>query len=214
MQVLTRRAIFLLCFFLINFLCANSQALASTQIISFKGYLGKDELSKAKPILSEIAKSQNTTPVDVYIQIVKSGGAGVVCNSMNEADVKAFYQQSWVMVSSDGGIGSRHPRGTGTFTRVLGKFVRENNWLSLEEAVKKMSSMPAARLGLKDRGLIKKGMKADLILIDSKEVTDNATFASPQTFSTGIRSVFVNGVQVWDGSKSTGSLPGDILKRQ
>lgn len=98
--------------------------------------------------LEQIASSQNTTPVDVYIQIVKDGGAGVVCNSMNEADVKAFYLQPWVMVASDGGIGSRHPRGTGTFTRVLGRFVRENKWFSLEEAVRKMSAMPAARLGL------------------------------------------------------------------
>ncbi len=116
--------------------------------------------------LEQIAATKNTTPVDIYIQIVKDGGASVVCNSMNEADVKAFYQQPWVMVASDGGIGSRHPRGTGTFTRVLGRFVRENKWFSLEEAIRKMSAMPAARLRLKDRGLIKKGMKADLVLFD------------------------------------------------
>ncbi len=164
--------------------------------------------------MAEIAASKNVSPVDLYIEIVKNGGASVVCNSMSEDDVKEFYTRPWVMVSSDGGIGSGHPRGTGTFTRVLSKFVRDNKWLSLEEGVKKMSSMPAARLGLKDRGLIKKGMKADLVLFDPKVVTDNATFATPQTFSTGVRSVFVNGVQVWDGSKSTGSLPGLILRKQ
>lgn len=163
--------------------------------------------------LEQIAASQNTSPVDVYMQIVKDGGAGVVCNSMNEDDVKAFYLQPWVMVSSDGGIGSRHPRGTGTFTRVLGRFARENKWFSLEEAIRKMSAMPAARLGLKDRGMIKKGMKADLVLFDPKTVIDRATFAEPQLFSEGIKTVFVNGVKVWDGGASTGKLPGSILKK-
>lgn len=163
--------------------------------------------------LEQIAASQNRSPVDIYIQIVKDGGAGVVCNSMNEADVKAFYQQPWVMVSSDGGIGSRHPRGTGTFTRVLGRFVRENNWFSLEEAVRKMSSMPASRLRLKDRGLIKKGMKADLVLFDKDKVIDKATFAEPQTFSEGIKSVYVNGTRVWSDGKITGVTPGYILRR-
>lgn len=164
--------------------------------------------------LEEIAKSQNTSPVDVYIQIVKDGGAGVVCNSMNEADVKAFYQQSWAMVSSDGGIGSRHPRGTGTFPRVLSRFVRENNWFSLEEAVRKMSAFPANRLGLKDRGAIKKGMKADLVLFDKDKVIDRATFAEPQNLSEGIEIVFVNGVKVWENGKTTGNLPGEILRKR
>jgi N-acyl-D-amino-acid deacylase len=164
--------------------------------------------------LEEIAKSQNTSPVDVYIQIVKDGGAGVVCNSMNEADVKNFYLQPWSMVSSDGGIGSRHPRGTGTFTRVLSRFVRENRWFSLEEAVRKMSAFPAQRLGLKDRGFIKKGMKADLVLFDKDKVSDRATFAAPQTLSEGIEIVFVGGVKVWENGAPTGNLPGEILRRR
>lgn len=164
--------------------------------------------------LAEIAAMKGTSPVDIYIQIVKDGGAGVVCNSMNEADVKAFYQQPWVMVASDGGIGSRHPRGTGTFTRVLGRFARENKWFSIEEAVRKMTSMPGARLRLKDRGLIKKGMRADLVLFDAAKVIDRATFTQPQTLSDGIRMVFVNGMEVWDGSKVTGSLPGQILRHR
>lgn len=164
--------------------------------------------------MAEISASKNISPIDLYIEIVKNGGASVVCNSMNEDDVKAFYTRPWVMVSSDGGIGSRHPRGTGTFTRVLAKFVRENKWFGIEEAVKKMAAMPADRLSIKDRGRIKKGMKADLVLFDSKEVTDMATFAAPQTLSTGIRSVFVNGVQVWDGGKVLGATPGSILRKQ
>ncbi len=164
--------------------------------------------------LEQIAAAQKTTPADVYIQIVKDGGAGVVCNSMNEADVKAFYTQPWVMVSSDGGIGSRHPRGTETFTRVLGRFVRENKWSSLEEAVRKMSAMPAARLNLKDRGLIKKGMRADLVLFDPATIIDRATFAEPLLFSEGIKTVFVNGARVWENGKVTGTMPGLILRRR
>lgn len=162
--------------------------------------------------LEEIAKMQNVSPVDVYIQIVKDGGAGVVCNSMNEADVKNFYQKSWVMVSSDGGIGGRHPRGTGTFPRVLGRFVRENKWLSLEEAIRKMSAFPAQRLGLKDRGMIKKGMKADLVLLNKDKVIDRNTFTQPETLSDGIEIVFVNGEKVWENGKVTGKLPGNILR--
>ena len=152
------------------------------------------------------------TPVSTYIEIVKKGGAGVIGYGMNEADVKEFYQTPWVMVSSDGGIGSRHPRGTGTFTRVLGRFVRENKWLTIETAIRKMSAMPAARLGLKDRGLIKKGMKADLVLFDPNTVLDKATFVEPQQFSEGVRTVFVNGVKVWDSGKVTRILPGSLLK--
>lgn len=163
--------------------------------------------------LEEIAKSQNVSPVDVYIQIVKDGGAGVVCNSMNETDIKNFYQRPWIMVSSDGGIGGRHPRGTGTFPRVLGRFVRENKWLSLEEAIRKMSAFPAQRLGLKNRGLIKKGMIADLVLLDKDKVLDRNTFTQPETLSDGIETVFVNGEKVWENGKVTGKLPGMILKK-
>ena len=164
--------------------------------------------------MSDIASSKNISPVDLYIEIVKNGGAAVVCNSMNEGDVKAFYTQPWVMVSSDGGIGSRHPRGAGTFTRVLSKFVRDEKWFGLEEAVRKMSSMPAARLGLKDRGLVKKGMKADLVLFDPAAVADRSTFAEPANLSEGVKAVFVNGSKVWENGKTTGHHPGVVLRRK
>lgn len=163
--------------------------------------------------LDELAKSQNTTAVDVYMKIVKDGGASVVCNSMSETDVKNFYQRSWVMVSSDGGIGGRHPRGTGTFPRVLGKFVRENGWITLEDAVRKMSAAPAQRLGLKDRGFIKKGMYADLVLFDREKVIDRATFADPRGLADGISMVFVNGRKVYENGKVTGELPGAVLRK-
>ena len=176
-----------------------------TSCREFPAYEGKT--------LEQAAALAGKTPVETYIEIVKKGGAGVIGYGMTERDVKAFYQTPWVMVSSDGGIGSRHPRGTGTFTRVLGRFVRDDKWLTLEEAVRKMSHAPAARLGLKDRGLIKKGMKADLVLFDPNTVVDRATFTEPQLFSAGVWTVYVNGVQVWDGSKTLGVYPGKVLRR-
>ena len=163
--------------------------------------------------LEQAAAIAAKSPVETYIEIVKRGGAGVIGHGMKESDVKAFYQTPWVMVSSDGGIGSRHPRGTGTFTRVLGRLVREEKWLTLEEAVRKMTSAPATRLGLKDRGTIARGMKADLVLFDPNTVIDRATFIEPQILSIGVRSVFTNGVQVWDGEKVTGKMAGTILRK-
>ena len=131
---------------------------------------------------------------------------------MKESDIRIFYQQPWVMVSSDGGIGSRHPRGAGTFPRVLGRFTREKHWLALPEAVRKMTSLPAWRLGLKDRGLIRPGFKADIVLFDPARVIDRATFQQPQLVSDGISRVFVNGVEVWQEGKSTGKRPGRALR--
>jgi N-acyl-D-amino-acid deacylase len=163
--------------------------------------------------LEQAAAIAGKTAIETYIEIVKKGGAGVIGYGMNELDVKAFYKTPWVMVSSDGGIGSRHPRGTGTFPRVVGRYVRESKWLSLEEAVRKASAMPAARLGLKDRGMIKKGMRADLVLFDAASIIDNATFTEPQKLSSGIKAVFVNGVKVWNGESVTNATPGMILRR-
>lgn len=163
--------------------------------------------------LEEIARSTKITEVASYQQIVRDGGASIVCSSMNEADVRAFYRQRWVMVSSDGGIGSRHPRGAGTFTKVLGRFVREQRWFSLEEAVRKMTSLPAATLGLKDRGLIRIGMKADLVIFDPRRVADRSTFKEPELISEGVSRVFVNGEPVWINGETTGGLPGMVIRR-
>jgi N-acyl-D-amino-acid deacylase len=163
--------------------------------------------------LEEISRERKVSPVDVYIQIVKDGGAGVVCRSMKDADIKIFYRQPWVMVASDGQAGGRHPRGAGTFTRVLGRFVRERQWLTLEEAVRKMTSSPALRLGLNDRGLIRDGMKADLVIFDPKRVIDRSTFKEPLLLSEGIERVLVNGETVFESGKATGRLPGVVIRK-
>lgn len=163
--------------------------------------------------LEEIARSKGITPVQLYMQIVKEGGAGVIGKTMIEDDIRTFYQQPWVMVSSDGGIGMRHPRGAGTYPRVLGRLVREKRWLSLPEAIRKMTSLPACRLKLKDRGVIRKGMKADLVLFNPANVIDHSTFPEPHKLSEGIEKVFVNGVLVWDAGQPTGQRPGRVLTR-
>ena len=107
------------------------------------------------------------TPVEQFIRIVKDGGASVVCTSMIDADIRAFYRRPWVMVASDGGIGERHPRGAGTFPRVLGRYVREQQWLTLPEAIRKMTSAPAGALRLDGRGRIEPGAIADRRAVQS-----------------------------------------------
>lgn len=182
----------------------GGQNVLITSCSSHRDYEGKT--------LEQIAKAAGETAVDVYMRIVRDGGAGVVCKSMIEADIKAFYQQPWVMVASDGGIGMRHPRGAGTFPRVLGLYVRERKWLTLEEAIRKMSSFPADRLGLKDRGLIKTGMKADIVIFDPEKVIDRSTMTQPGLEPVGIKYVLVNGKTVVDEGKVAGAS-GEALRQ-
>jgi N-acyl-D-amino-acid deacylase len=163
--------------------------------------------------LEEIAKAEGVTPVALFSKIVKDGGADVIGHSMKTEDVEIFYKQPWVMVASDGGIASDHPRGAGTFPRVLGRFVRERRLITLEEAIRKMTSLPASRMKLSDRGRIAPGMKADLVLFDPKTVIDRSTFEDPRRLSAGIELVVVNGEAVWSGGKPTGAHPGRALKR-
>jgi N-acyl-D-amino-acid deacylase len=162
--------------------------------------------------MDEISKQEQISPVELYMKIVREGGAGVVCHSMKEPDIKTFYTQPWVMVSSDGGIGSRHPRGAGTYPRVLGHYVRELRWLSLPEAIRKMTSLPAQRFKLSDRGLLKAGFKADVVLFDPRQIIDRATFKDPQLLSDGVKRVFVNGKEVWVDGRATGNRPGEALR--
>ena len=162
--------------------------------------------------MEEISKREGITPVELYMKIVRDGGAGIVCHSMKPDDIKTFYQQPWVMVSSDGGIGSRHPRGAGSYPRVLGQYVRESRWLTLPEAIRKMTSFPARRFKLNDRGLIRRGYKADLVVFDPNKIIDRATFPEPHLTAEGVQRVFVNGVEVWADGRVTGDRPGKALR--
>jgi N-acyl-D-amino-acid deacylase len=178
----------------------------------------KPNPSYAGHSLAELAKSDKLSPVEMFIRIIREGDAAnteaeVIGHSMIESDIKAFYQQPWVMVASDGGIGSAHPRGAGTFPRVLGLFVREKHWLTLPEAIRKMTSLPAKRLNWTDRGVLREGAYADLVLFDPATVLDRSTFAKPQELPIGIEKVFVNGILVWSDNKPTGATPGQVLTR-
>ena len=182
--------------------------LAITEFSPNKSYEGHS--------LPELAKTYHLSDVDMYIRLIREGDnagheASVIAQAMIESDLKAFYQQPWVMVASNGGISSAHPRGAGTFPRVLGVFVREKHWLTLPEAVRKMTTLPAKRLNWKDRGVIREGAFADLVLFNPDTVIDRATYASPFKLCTGIEKVFVNGVLTWDTGKPTGARPGLFL---
>ncbi len=163
--------------------------------------------------LDEAARGEGISDVEAYIRFAKDDDSGMIGHAMIEDDLRVFYRQPWVMVASDGGIGNNHPRGAGTFPRVLGRYVRDQRWLTLPDAVHKMTAMPAARMGLKDRGLLKPGMKADLVLFDPATVTDNSTFENPRALSTDIATVWVNGVVVWNGRAPGAATPGRVLAR-
>jgi len=176
----------------------------------------KPDPAYAHHTLADLAKAANLSHVDMFIRLVREGDAAsteatVMVQSMVESDIKAFYQQPWVMVASDGGIDSAHPRGAGTFPRVLGLYVRQEHWLTLPEAIRKMTSLPAQRLGWKDRGVIREGAFADLVLFNPETVIDRSTFSDPTALPTGIEKVFVNGVLVWEDGKPTSARPGLFL---
>jgi N-acyl-D-amino-acid deacylase len=139
--------------------------------------------------------------------------ASIVARGMSEADVEALIRWPFASICSDGASTGLHPRGFGSFPRVLGTYVREKKLLSLEEAVRKMTSLPAHSLGLRDRGAIRTGYFADLVLFDPETVADRATFESPQAQSVGIRSVWVNGQVVFQDGAPTGRYPGRALRR-
>jgi N-acyl-D-amino-acid deacylase len=176
-----------------------------TRLPKYPHYVGKR--------LDEAAKLEGLSEVDMYIKIVQDDDAGVIGHTMIADDLRVFLQQPWAMIASDGGINTSHPRGAGTFPRVLGRLVRDEQWLSLPEAIRKMTSMPAARLKIKDRGTIAVGMKADLMLFDPATIIDRSTFEQPRLRPRGMHRVFVNGQPVWAGDSPDGQRPGIVLTR-
>ena len=153
----------------------------------------------------------------VVFEIIKGGGASAVYHSINSDDVDLIMQHPMTSIASDGpmtvfGVGSPHPRTYGTFARVLGSYVRDRNILSLEEAVRKMTSLPAKILSIESRGLIKEGYYADITIFDALTVNDKATFEDPHQYAEGIYSVLVNGVIVVDHGAHNGNKPGRVLR--
>lgn len=162
-------------------------------------------------------KSKARFEAETIMDMIEKGGAQMVYHSMNEKDVKYIMQYPFSMFGADAGVpqpgkGMPHPRGYGTNARVLGKYVRDEKVIGLEEAIRRMSSLAAQKFGLTDRGLLKEGMAADIVIFDEKTVTDLATFDKPHAYSRGFKYVLVNGIITVEDEKHTGARGGTVLR--
>jgi len=174
--------------------------------------------------ITAIAAARGETPVETFSALLAesqameeatgNGADMIIAVGMTEKDIIDLLKWPHTNVCTDGMLVDRHPRGTGSFPRILGRYSREMGALTLEEAVHKMSGLTAAHMGIKDRGLIAKGMAADLVLFDPDTIIDNATSADPQAANTGITTVWVNGEPVFENGAVTGNLPGVIIRRK
>jgi N-acyl-D-amino-acid deacylase len=167
--------------------------------------------------LHQIAVLRGQDDWTTFFDLVENGDPSVSPRSMNEEQKAAIYREPWVSISSDASPANPatnahvHPRTYGTFPRILAKYVREDHVLTLEDAVRKMTSLPANQLGLYDRGRIAPSLAADLVIFDPDTIQDTATFAKPAVYPIGIDAVFVNGVLAIDHGKSTGEMAGRVL---
>ncbi len=166
-------------------------------------------LKKRKPILTEEAET--------VLEMVENGSAAMIYFSMNEDDLKRIMQYPFNMFASDAGIarygsGMPHPRAYGTNARVLGQYVRVMKVIPLEEAVRRMTSLPAQKFQLRDRGLLREGLAADVVIFDESKVGDQATFVKPHAYSSGFQYVIVNGQVVVENGKHTGVRSGEVLR--
>ncbi len=171
--------------------------------------------------LSEIAEQRGIDPFDLVSELILGAETpvGITLGAIKEHDVRQLMVQPWNMIASDGAYSDGetprgHPRSTGTFPRVLGRYVREWNGLTLEQAVHKMTGLPAETVGLADRGRLEEGLAADVTVFDPATVIDRSTWDEPHLFSVGIEHVIVNGVSVLHDGKMTGEAPGRVLRRQ
>jgi N-acyl-D-amino-acid deacylase len=174
--------------------------------------------------LSDVAALRQQDPLEAALDILlaEEGNASVVLFMMDEAQVRTILQQNRVMIGSDAGAtapygvlgqGHPHPRAYGTFPRVLGTYARDLGVISLEEAIHRMTGLTAWRLGLADRGLVRPGYIADLVMFDAQQVADRATYDTPHMYPTGIQGVIVNGQFVLRNGERLPVLPGRVLLR-
>jgi dihydroorotase/N-acyl-D-amino-acid deacylase len=175
--------------------------------------------------LKQIADERKADPIDVLMDILMEDEAFTenAVFGMSEPDVALALKQPWTSVdndsqgtATDGPLGKEHPhpRAYGTFPRILRKYVREDKVLTLEDAVRKFSSLPAQKMRLADRGVLKAGMWADVVIFNPDSVTDKATFEEPNQLPVGMQYVLVNGVPVIADGKMTNALPGKVLRGQ
>jgi dihydroorotase/N-acyl-D-amino-acid deacylase len=172
--------------------------------------------------IAEIAKSEKKDPIDtIFDLLIEDPGMSVAVFGMSEQDIAYALKQSWVSIDNDSqgtapnGILGRehpHPRAYGTFPRILRKYVREEKLLTLQDAIRKFSALPAQRMRLIDRGVLKEGMWADVVVFDPATIRDVATFENPNQLSVGMEYVLVNGVSVVERGKMTTALSGKVLR--
>lgn len=173
--------------------------------------------------LKEIAKEYKNddspqAQAELAIEMRLNGGAGVIVHKMSDEDVDRIFQKPYAMVAADAGIldinskSSPHPRGFGNNARVLAKYVREKKLVRLEEAIRKMTSLPAQTFGLWDRGILRQGMAADIVIFDENNVSDNATFQKPKQYASGFSYIIVNGRITLENGKHNGTRAGQILR--
>ncbi len=168
--------------------------------------------------LVQIAEAENKSAIDIAYEVFRNGGAQIVHFSMSEDDVRFVMAVDWVATASDGrafipGADQPHPRSYGTFTRKLGYYALNENVVSLSQAIRSATSLPAEILGMSDRGLLKAGLVADIAVFDPSEVSDTATFDEPHRYSRGVKFVFVNGQPAIIHGAPTGGLFGKALRR-
>jgi N-acyl-D-amino-acid deacylase len=172
--------------------------------------------------LDEVARMRGQDEVETLLSLVLEDRSriGAVFFSMSEDNVKKILRRPWVSIGSDGAsmapegpflLSSTHPRAYGNFARLLGKYVRDEKVISLEEAVHRLSGLPAANLGLDRRGFLKADMFADVVVFDPASIADRATFEQPHQYAVGVKHVFVNGVAVLKDGEHTGATPGRAL---
>lgn len=177
--------------------------------------------SLAGKSLADIARDRGrpadaANAAEIAMELQRAGGCSAIYHAIGEEDIERILRYPFTMIVSDGGIpifGQEmpHPRNYGAFARVLGRYVRERKVLTLEDAVHRMSGLPAQRFGLEDRGLIRPGMKADLVLFDPEQIADKADYLHPHQYAVGVDSVWVNGVAALQHGKMTGKLGGEPL---
>lgn len=176
-------------------------------------YNGKS-ISEVNKLRGRKAKAEEEA--ETILELIKSGRVQMVYFSMNEDDIERIMKYPFTMTASDAGIAEfgknmPHPRAYGTNARVLGKYVRERKVIGLEEAIRRMTSLPAQKFKFKDRGLLREGFVADIVVFDESEVADAATFENPHAYSKGFKYVIVNGELVIDEGKHTGARSGTVL---
>jgi N-acyl-D-amino-acid deacylase len=197
----------------------NLGASSGPEGVVLAGLLKEEHLPYRGRSLAAAAADRGQEWVDSALDLLEVEGHNVFCFyfDMSEENLRLQMAQPWIKFSTDAGgvdperlgeIGLLHPRGFGTYTRVLGHYVREEGVLLLEDAIRKMTSSVADRLSLRDRGLLRRGMKADVVVFNPETVADRATFADPHQLSTGIRDVWVNGTAVLREGGHTGAMPG------